>query len=108
MRTMRAPRLALAAALGAAGLALAQQPPAPEPMRELALQVRVGERVSVCPCPVSGLICDDASLVRIVETPEAVYLEGVKAGSTLCGLLGPNRIRRTYRVTVVEPPRRKQ
>ncbi len=104
---MRAPRLALAAALGAAGLALAQPPP-PEPMQELTLQLKVGERASLCPCPVSGLICDDPSLVRIVEAPEAVYLEGVKAGSTLCGLIGPNRIRRTYRVTVVELPRPKR
>ena len=102
---MRAPRLALAAALAGAGLAAAQQPPPKdEPMRELALELTVGQRKSVCPCPVRGLVCDDPSLVKIVEGPADVSLEGVKPGSTLCSLTGPNFVRRTYRVTVVEAP----
>lgn len=93
--------LALIAAL-AAGTAAAQQPP-PEPTGELALELKVGERKSVCPCPVSGLVCDDPSLVKVVEGTSDVFLEGVKPGSTLCSLTGPNFVRRTYRVKVVEP-----
>ncbi|HEU4384309.1 MAG TPA: hypothetical protein VFR85_12530 [Anaeromyxobacteraceae bacterium] len=101
---MRASRFTLAAALAAAGLAVAQQPPPKdEPMRELALNLAVGQRMSVCPCPVRGLVCDDPSLVKIVEEPAEVYLEGLKPGTTLCSLTGPNAVRRTYRVTVVGP-----
>jgi hypothetical protein len=95
---MRRTRLALLAALAAAGSALAQEPP-----RETPLDLEVGERKSLCPCPVSQLICDDPSLVRLVEGSAGQSLEGVKAGTTLCSLQGPNRIKRTYRVTVTKP-----
>ncbi len=95
---MRASRLALAAALGTAGLSLAQD----KPQGEIALVLGVGEKTSLCPCPVSGLVCDDASLVKLLDDPDGQSLEGVKPGSTLCSLLGPNRIRRTYRVTVTD------
>lgn len=101
------PTVAVLAVLAASGLALAQQPPPKdEALREIPLQIRVGEKKSVCPCPVSGLICDDPSLVKIVEEPTDVSLEGVKPGTTLCALFGPNLGRRTYRVTVVQPPGR--
>ncbi len=95
---MRVSRLALLAALGTAGLALAQGG-----QGEIALILGVGEKSSLCPCPVSGLVCDDASLVKLVDDPAGQSLEGVKPGSTLCSLQGPNRIRRTYRVTVTDP-----
>jgi hypothetical protein len=95
---MRASRLAILAAL-AAGLALAQQTPQGEP-----LQVKVGERKSLCPCPVSGFMCDDPSLVNLVQDAGGQSLEGVKPGSTVCSLYGPNRIKRVYAVTVVAAP----
>lgn len=95
---MRSIRLALLAALAAAGGALAQ-----EAARGTPLDLEVGERKSLCPCPVSQLICDDPSLVRLVESQAGQSLEGVKPGTTLCSLQGPNRVRRTYRVTVTRP-----
>lgn len=107
---MRATALlgAVALALGVAGLALAQQPPPPgDAMAELSMDLTVGERKSLCPCPVSGLVCDDPSIVRLVEGPGGTSLEGVKPGTTVCSLYGPNRIRRTYRVTVRRPDEEK-
>ena len=81
-----------------------QQPaPGGDSAGEIALSLKVGERASLCPCPVSGLRCDDASLVKMVEDAAGQGLEGVKPGTTLCSLYGPNRFRRTYRVTVRAP-----
>ncbi len=94
---MRASLLSLLAAVGTAGLAVAQETPA---RGEIPLVVKVGEKASLCPCPVSGIICDDPSLVKIVAEPAGQSLEGVKPGATLCGLMGPNGVRRVYRVTV--------
>ena len=106
---MRAARIALFAALAAAGLALAQgTPPQDDRMREIPLELGVGEKRSLCPCPVSGLMCDDPSLVKLVEDPAGQSLVGVKAGTTVCSLQGPNRIKRMYRVTVTEPPPEKK
>ncbi len=99
---MRAARLALLAAIGAATLALAQEtPPRGDLASEIPLEVTVGETTSLCPCPVSRLVCDDASLVKLVENPSGQSLEGVKPGATVCSLYGPTG-RRLYRVTVVE------
>lgn len=94
---MRASLLSLLAALGTAGLTVAQETPS---QGEIPLVVKVGEKASLCPCPVSGIVCDDASLVKIVDEPTGQSLEGVKPGTTLCGLMGPNGVRRLYRVTV--------
>lgn len=105
---MRIPRLALAAALGAAGLALAQAPPPADPMGEVALELKVGETKSLCPCPVSGLMCDDPSLVKLTEDSSGQSLEGLKPGTTLCSLQGPNRVKRMYRVTVLERGKKKK
>lgn len=96
---MRPAPLALLAALAAA-LAFAAEAPAPG---EIPLQLRVGEATSLCPCPVSRFICDDASLVKLVDEPAGQSLVGLKPGTTLCSLSGPDRARRFYRVTVVEP-----
>lgn len=101
MRATTALLAALAAALGAAGPALGQQPPLREDaMGELAMDLTVGERKSLCPCPVSGLVCDDTSVVKLVDAGAGPSLEGLKPGTTTCSLYGPNRIKRIYRVTV--------
>lgn len=96
---MRVRRLGLLAALGVAGLAAAQAAP---PSGEIPLELRVGEKTSLCPCPVSGIVCDDATLVKVLDEPDGQSLQGVKAGTTLCGLRGPNGVRRVYRVTVAD------
>lgn len=101
---MRASLLSLLAALGTAGLAIAQGTPS---QGEIPLNLRVGEKASLCPCPVSGIVCDDASLVKIVDEPTGQSLQGVKPGSTLCGLQGPNGVRRVYRVTVADAAAKK-
>ncbi len=99
---MRAARLALLAAIGTAGLAPAQgTPPQGDRVAEIPLEVKVGETKSLCPCPVSRFMCDDGSLVKLVEDPAGQSLEGLKPGATLCSLSGPTG-RRLYRVTVVE------
>jgi len=97
---MSIPRVALSAALAAAGLALAQQAP-PGGGGEIALELKPGEAKSLCPCPVSRLLCDDPALVKLVEDAAGQSLEGVKPGTTVCSLDGPTG-RRVYRVTVVE------
>ncbi len=102
---MRASLLSLLAALGTAGLAVAQAAPS---QGEIPLDLRVGEKTSLCPCPVSGIVCDDASLVKIVDEPTGQSLQGVKPGTTLCGLQGPNGIRRVYRVTVADTAAKKK
>ncbi|HET6922628.1 MAG TPA: hypothetical protein VFI16_05720 [Anaeromyxobacteraceae bacterium] len=99
---MRASRLALLVAIGAAGLALAQgTPPQGDRTSEIPLEVKVGETRSLCPCPVRRFMCDDGSLVKLVEDPAGQSLEGLKPGATLCSLDGPTG-RRLYRVKVVE------
>lgn len=101
---MRTARLAPLAALLSVGLALAQgTPPQGGGAGETALQLKVGERASLCPCPVSRFACDDPALVKLVEDAGGQSMEGAKPGTTLCSLYGPNYSRRLYRVTVLEP-----
>ena len=87
----------LAVILAFAAPAAAQAPAGPG---EVPLEVKVGERASLCPCPVRALICDDPSLVKLVEDASGQFLEGLKEGSTVCSVTTPTAARRIFRVTV--------
>jgi hypothetical protein len=67
------------------------------------VQVRlaVGETVPLGPAPVRNLICDDASLIDVVDTPAGAGLRGKAAGATLCSFTDATSIRKTCRVTIV-------
>jgi hypothetical protein len=93
MRTLRA---FLAAALLAAGPALADDP------GEIPLDLRVGEATVVSKGPVRMLICDDAGLVEATEVDGFPALRGRAAGKTLCSLTDASSMRRVYRVTVID------
>jgi hypothetical protein len=83
----------------AAPAALGQQAAKPA---EIPLVLELGASGSICPCPVSGLVCDDPSLVEVVQSETDVSLRGVKVGTTLCSVRDAVGIRRFYRVTVRE------
>ncbi len=87
------------------GLALALLAPAPraEDKGEVPLTLEVGKTASLCPCPVRGAMCDDPSLVEIVDEGGKTALRGKQPGTTVCSVFTPTSMRRVYRVKV-EPP----
>lgn len=67
---------------------------------EIALNLEVGEAASICPCPVSYVICDDPSVAAPVDMKDAVGLKGLAPGATLCSARDSLGVRRFYRVKV--------
>lgn len=67
---------------------------------EVALDLQVGQAASICPCPVSNVICDDPSVAVAVDMKDAVGLKGLAPGATLCSARDSMGVRRSYRVTV--------
>lgn len=84
---------ALAAALLAAALARAEDPPA--------LKLEVGERRAVCPGVCRVAICDDP---RVATLGADGVLVGVAPGRTVCSITPAAGPRRVWEVTVVVPP----
>jgi nucleotide-binding universal stress UspA family protein len=72
----------------------------------LSIQVTVGESTPVGPGPVRNLVCDDGSLVQLVDTSNGPVMKGLRAGTTLCSLTDVYSARRVYRVVVAPPPAR--
>jgi hypothetical protein len=87
------------------GLVLASLAPAVrgQDTGEIPLSIEVGKTASLCPCPVRGAMCDDPSLVEIVDEGGKTALRGKRPGSTVCSVFTPTSLRRVYRVKV-EPP----
>ncbi len=87
------------------GLALALLAPAAlaEDRGEIPLTLEVGKTASLCPCPVRNAMCDDPSLVEIVDEGGKTSLRGKRPGTTVCSVFTPVSTRRVYRVKV-EPP----
>lgn len=81
----------------------AEETTAPGQIHEV--QLSVGEIFKVCKsgivvCPALVSICDDASIIMIVSTPDGLGFKGVAPGATLCSVgttVGPRRL---FRVTV--------
>ncbi len=69
------------------------------------VELQAGEIFKVCKsgivvCPALVSICDDANIVRLVNTPDGLGFKGVAPGTTLCSVgttVGPRRL---FRVTV--------
>jgi hypothetical protein len=91
--------LAATAVAATAGAQQGEGPPAP-----IVMVIEVGQSASICPCPVSNVICDDASLVEIVSSETDVRLKGVRPGKTLCSARNILGIRQFFDVTVVPKP----
>jgi hypothetical protein len=89
--------------LAAAALALAAPGHAQAP-GATALALQVGERAPVGPAPVRNVICDDPSVVRLVDTPAGPAFQGLAPGATTCSLVDAASVRRVYRVKVVAAP----
>jgi len=70
---------------------------------EIPLTLEVGKTANLCPCPVRGAMCDDPSLVEIVDEGGKTALRGKRPGTTVCSVFTPTSLRRVYRVKV-EPP----
>jgi len=85
------------------GLALAPLASAAQDKGEIPLTVEVGKTANLCPCPVRGVMCDDPSLVEIVDEGGKTALRGKRPGTTVCSVFTPTSARRVYRVKV-EPP----
>ena len=71
---------------------------------EIALTLAVGDTAPVGPPPVRQVICDDGSVVAVVDTPQGPALQGTSPGQTLCSFLDVQSVRRVYRVTVLPRP----
>lgn len=77
----------------------------PEAGQTYEVELQVGEIFKVCKsglvvCPAIVSICDDASIVTIVSTPDGLGFKGVAPGTTLCSVgtaVGPRRL---FRVIV--------
>jgi hypothetical protein len=91
--------LALAATAVATTAGAQQGPPAP-----IVMVIEVGQSASICPCPVSNVICDDSSLIEIVSSETDVRLKGVRPGKTLCSARNVLGVRQFFDVTVVPKP----
>jgi len=105
MHRRTAGRSLLVAAAAAVWLAAGPGAARAAPPGEEALVVQAGAAVAVGPGPVRQVICDDPSVVRLVETPAGPALRGLAPGKTLCSLVDAASVRRYYRVTVVAAPR---
>ncbi len=70
---------------------------------EIPLTLEVGKAASLCPCPVRNAMCDDPSLVEIVDEGGKTSLRGKRPGTTVCSVFTAVSTRRVYRVQV-EPP----
>jgi hypothetical protein len=68
------------------------------------LTLRVGDSIAIGPAPVRQVICDDGSVVEVIETAQGPALRGRGPGSTVCSFVDALSFRQVYRVTVVEPP----
>ena len=93
----------IAAALAAATILAAA--PAALAEGETPVELRVGEAVNVCSaglatCPLMTSICDDPKVVTVELGKAGAELKAVSPGTTLCGLVGSNGLRRVLKVTV--------
>ncbi len=96
-------RVAVAVAVAAAIAFAAHSPRADDP-GEIPLAVAVGAVVPIGPGPVRQVICDDVSVVQLLDTDEGPALKGLSPGQTLCSLVNAASVRVVYRVTVVGAP----
>ncbi|HVP66753.1 MAG TPA: hypothetical protein VMT17_05765 [Anaeromyxobacteraceae bacterium] len=71
---------------------------------EVAVTIGVGDTLPIGPPPVRQVICDDGSVVALVDTLDGPALKGAAPGQTLCSFLDVQSVRRVYRVTVVGKP----
>jgi hypothetical protein len=93
--------LLLSLACLAPGAGMAAGDPAAE---AYPVALKVGETFMVCAsgeviCPVSGTICDDGKVIRVVDTPEGAGFKGIAPGETLCSVASGGG-RRLFRLTV--------
>ncbi len=88
--------------LGPALALLAPAAPAQD-KGEIPLTLEVGKSASLCPCPVRNAMCDDLSIVEIIDEGGKASLRGKRAGTTVCSVFTAASTRRVYRVKV-EPP----
>jgi len=88
----------------AAALAVAAQPAHADDPGEVPVVLTVGAATPVGPAPVRQVICDDASVVQLLDTDQGPALKGVGPGTTLCSFVDALSMRRVYRVTVVAVP----
>lgn len=77
----------------------------PPPDAPYPVSLKVGEVFEPCrtgeiACPARGPICDDGSVVAVVDTPDGIGFQGGKRGSTLCSVAGSTGFRRVFQITV--------
>ena len=68
------------------------------------VNMKVGETFSVCKsglviCPVRTPICDDTTIITLVNTPDGLGFKGVAPGTTLCSVATAGA-RRLFQITV--------
>lgn len=78
----------------------------PLKMESYPVELRVGEVFQVCKsgkviCPVKATVCDDSTIVELVDTPDGLGIRGTSPGGTLCST-GSNitNHRPLFRITV--------
>ncbi len=70
-----------------------------------AVELRVGEIFKVCKsgnvvCPVRVPICDDTTIITVVDTPDGLGFKGIAPGTTHCSVRPSAGPRRLFRITV--------
>lgn len=68
------------------------------------VSIKVGEIFSVCKsglviCPVRTPICDDTTIIMLVNTPNGLGFKGIAPGTTLCSVT-TGGARRLFQITV--------
>jgi hypothetical protein len=88
-----------------AGLAHTADAPPPQYPGPYPVELTVGEIFRVCNtgeiiCPVIYRICDDLTVVDVVDTPDGLGFRGIGPGTTLCAASGSEGLRRVFRINV--------
>jgi len=81
-----------------------KQTPAPAESYPV-IKMEVGDTFAICKsgyivCPARNPICDDASIVKIVDTPDGMGFNGIAKGETVCSVRSATAIRFIFSLVI--------
>ena len=79
--------------------------PSPDKEKYTTINMNVGDMFLICKsglviCPVRNPVCDKASLIDLVDTPEGAGFRAKGKGSTLCSVTSNAGPRRIFRLVI--------
>lgn len=82
------------------------QKPTPAPTESYTvIKMGVGDTFAICKsgyvvCPVRNPICDDASLVKLIDTADGLGFKGLAKGETICSVRSATALRFIFRLVI--------